>query len=279
MRQGRPSFTASAVAFCRGVAHVDPVAKDLLPPALALALRAGDVRERPWVAAAWNTLTFGLVDHVELRTRAIDRAVADGAAAGLAQLVILGAGLDARAHRLSALSGAVVFEVDHPSTQAYKREKVKGRAPIAREVRYVAVDFEKDALEDKLAGAGHRADVATFWIWEGVMPYLPPAASAATLDQVARRSAPKSRVAVTYGTPESTTLGAGFTAIARAGFRVIGEPLRGLVSAPAMAEALGARGFRVLEDTGPEAWPEATPTRRLYVLERLAVAERVSSVD
>jgi Leucine carboxyl methyltransferase len=59
------------------------------------------------------------------RTRLIDDLVSD-ARAWIGQLVLLGAGFDARAYRLSGLEQVSVFEVDHPATQQAKRE-VLGR--------------------------------------------------------------------------------------------------------------------------------------------------------
>src|SRR4051794_27504422 len=54
------------------------------------------------------------------RTAMIDAAVGEAVAAGCDQAVILGAGYDARAHRLPELARIDVFEVDLPPTQARK---------------------------------------------------------------------------------------------------------------------------------------------------------------
>src|SRR5262249_51882343 len=158
---------------------------------------------------------------IELRTRAIDAHVR---AARPAQLVLLGAGLDARAYRLPELQDTTVFEVDHPATQAYKRARISACRPLAREIRYVAVDFERDTRSEALVGSGHRSDLTTFWIWEGVVPYLRPAAIKDTLAQISRLSAKGSTVAVTYGTPEGTKV-RGMVPFARAAFQALGEPL------------------------------------------------------
>src|SRR5271166_6052530 len=112
MREGKPSFTAAAVAAARAVAGVDPLAPSLVEGTLSWVVRAGRTGMVP--AAALNVATLGLLDHIEMRTRAIDTAVREGVAAGAAQLVLLGAGLDARAWRMHELSGVHVFEVDHP---------------------------------------------------------------------------------------------------------------------------------------------------------------------
>ena len=138
---------------------------------------------------ATRMLSLGMVDHVSLRTAAIDDSVSASVAAGCEQLVILGAGLDGRAWRLEALRDVEVFEVDHPATQAEKRRRVARLAPRAREVRFVAVDFERQRLADRLAAAGHDATRATCWIWEGVTPYLVAPAIESTLHDIGDRSA------------------------------------------------------------------------------------------
>src|SRR5690606_25810776 len=144
---------------------------------------------------------FPLVDLMRARTVAIDEAIEDGVSRGSVQLVVLGAGLCARAWRMRSLADTIVFEVDHPATQSYKRARVDALEPKAREVRFVGVDFERDDLGAALEKAGHDASARTTWVWEGVTPYLTPAAIASTLDAVRARSAEGSTLVMTYGTP------------------------------------------------------------------------------
>lgn len=273
MRDGKPSFTAAAVAAARGVARIDPLATALLDGPLSLVVRAGRAGRAP--AAVINVATLGLVNHIEMRTRAIDQALRDAVDAGLRQLVILGAGLDARAWRMVELAEVRVFEVDHPSTQTFKRARVGSRPTEAKEVRFVAVDFGRDSLADALTTAQHDANAPTFWLWEGVTPYLPIEAIRTTLSAVAGRSARGSRIAVTYGTPQGSPLGITAVRVARLGFRVIGEELLGLVSPEAMHAELGAVGYRVLEDDSARDWGErfgGGRRRLLLVDEHLVVA-------
>jgi methyltransferase (TIGR00027 family) len=255
----------------RGIAGVDAAAIDLVPPIFAAAMRSS-----PRAVRAWNFATLGLVDHIELRTRHIDEALR--AAGAVEQLVILGAGLDARAYRVAELAKTVVFEVDHPSTQLYKREKVARREPLARAVRFVPVDFEHDSLEVALEAAGHEAAKRTFWIWEGVTPYLHLDAIRVTLGHVARRSARGSRIATSYATPDGSPLGPAFVRFALATFRVVGEEIRGMMTPEQMASELGAAGFEVLTDDGTDGWARAAgeekKKRILLVNERIVVAEK-----
>jgi methyltransferase (TIGR00027 family) len=273
VREGKPSFTAEAVAAARAVSGVDAVAPDLVDGPLSWLVRAG--RLGPGAPLAINLATLGLLDHIEMRTRAIDAAVREGVTAGATQLVVLGAGLDARAWRMPELSGVRVFEVDFPSTQATKRARIGSRRPEAKDVTFVAVDFARDSLQDRLAAAGQDASAQTFWIWEGVTPYLPLSATRATLAAIAARSAPGSRLAVTYATTAATTLGPGLLRVGLLGFRAVGESIVGLVSTPAMHDALRDAGFRVLDDASARDWAHRHGRGRPRILlidERLAVA-------
>ena len=116
------------------------------------------------------------------RTVAIDDAVR---AATAPQVVILGAGLDGRAWRMPELRDVTVFEVDHPDSQRVKRARVSALEPVARDIRFVPVDFTRDRLDDALAAAGHDATRATTWIWEGVVMYLELSDIDATLSVIA----------------------------------------------------------------------------------------------
>jgi methyltransferase (TIGR00027 family) len=275
VRVGRTSFTASAVSAARGIAGVDPIAASLADGALAALIR---VASRPGVRRLVNTAAFGLVDHAELRTLALDAVVRDAVADGVRQLVVLGAGLDARAWRMPELGDTTVFEVDHPSTQAYKRARIAARRATARDVRFIAIDFERDRLDDVLARAGHDATAATTWLWEGVTPYIAHDATRGTLAAVARRSATGSRVAVSYATPEASPTGPAVVGLAKLGFRAIGEPLRGLLAEADMRRELQDVGFRVTDDTSTADWARrhGGGRRRILLLdERLAVATRV----
>jgi methyltransferase (TIGR00027 family) len=171
------------------------------------------------------------------RTRAIDAIVRD-----VPQVVILGAGLDGRAWRLKSLSETVVFEVDHPDSQAVKRARVAALRQTAREIRFVPVDFTRDDLDTALAAAGHDAAKPTVWIWEGVVMYLALKDIEATLAIVQRRSAPNSRIAIVYHAPSWMLWMVGLV-VGR-----MGEPLRSSFKPQAMAALLTRYGLTVESD-------------------------------
>ena len=114
--------------------------------------------------------------------------------------MILGAGYDSRAYRFDALKDPIrVFEVDHPATQQAKLEgvrKIFGSLP--EHVRYVAIDFNQQTLEDCLAAHGYDPQAKTVFLWQGVTYYLEPAAVDSTLTFIARHAAPGSSVIFDY---------------------------------------------------------------------------------
>jgi methyltransferase (TIGR00027 family) len=217
--------------------------------------------------------------HVALRTAAIDLALREETARGLPQLVILGAGLDARAFRMPELKHTTVLEIDFPSTQALKKARAKDLTPAARELRFVPIDFEREALEDVLERAGHRRDQRTVWIWEGVTIYLDPNAIEATLRAVSARSAKGSTLLVTYGTLDMAPLLDGALAPAAPlvdfAFGLLGEPLRGRMTTDEAHALLSSSGFAPASDTGSREWAQAhlrgRPSRML-IGERLVRA-------
>ena len=227
---------------------------------------------RPW------TRLFPLVDFMRVRTLAIDETVAAAAEEGTGQLVVLGAGLCARAWRMPELQDSIVYEVDHLDTQRYKRTRLEGLEPKARAVRFVPVNFEKDDLVTSLQKAGHDAKAPTTWIWEGVTPYLTPTAIGTTIASVRSRSAPGSTFIITYGTPVAGRRSNGpkrvLYRLAYPLFRAIGEPISGLLSVEAMHEMLERQGFAIDDDA---TYGELAKRLRVraptpFVSERIAVA-------
>jgi len=285
MRANRSSATAELVAWLRAVATAHPeLARACQDPAAATLLdpRLGPLRSpSPRAARLLRHAAFGLVDHLALRTAGIDAALRDAAALGVSQVVTLGAGLDARAHRLPELGRARVIEVDHPATQAKKRARATRLGVGAAELVHAACDFGEVSLDEALTRAGHDVAAPTFWIWEGVTMYLPRPAVEATLDALAARSAAGSRLAMSYLTPERLRLSPRLGALAASALRLVSEPVLSSLTPADAARLLAARGFRVVSDVLPRetarsAGVTSRPLLPLAPDERLVVAERVA---
>src|SRR6185437_1053437 len=106
------------------------------------------------------------------RSRFAEDALRDAVARGVEQYVVLGAGFDTFAYR-NPFPSLRVFEVDHPATQARKRQRLaEARIDVPPFATFVPVDFATTSLADGLTNAGFRKDAAAFVSWLGVVPYL-----------------------------------------------------------------------------------------------------------
>ncbi len=120
------------------------------------------------------------------RSRVAEDALCAAVARGVAQYVVLGAGLDTFAYRNPFGESLRVFEVDRPATQAWKREKLReARIAEPANLSFVPVDLATQSLPDRLRPAGFRADQPAFFGWLGVTMYLPPQAVRRTLGYIA----------------------------------------------------------------------------------------------
>lgn len=187
-----PSRTALATAHARARHQVADRPLILTDPVVARLLGvtaeelAASVEPGPGGGAdCWPRRLF-----FAARARFAEDRVAAAAAAGVRQVVVLGAGLDTFAHR-NPHPDVHVFEVDHPATQAWKRRRLAA-AGIEQPatLTFAPLDFETGALAEALQSAGFsRAEPAVF-AWLGVVFYLTPDTVRATLDHIAGQARP-----------------------------------------------------------------------------------------
>jgi methyltransferase (TIGR00027 family) len=280
VKPGTASQTAVLVCMARAAAHgATPVAAFSDPTALALLPDDARTRVERYRAGGTpqgrrerfeRTFLARRADMMVARTVAIDEAVR---AAATPQLVILGAGLDGRAWRMGELRDTVVFEVDHPDTQREKLPRVVELGRCAKEVRFVPVDFARDALGAALEAAGHDPARATTWIWEGVVMYLEQKDIEATLAVISRRSAPGSWITIAYISPALIRWIAGYFV------RKLGEPFRSVFTAREMEALLSRYGFAVGRDEdvsaiGRALHPSLAKSTRPMRHLRIVTAER-----
>ena len=137
------------------------------------------------------------------RARFVEDLVTEQAGHGLAQYVILGAGLDTFAQRRPEIAARLrIFEVDQPGTQAWKRQRLIDLGfDIPDWLRLVPVDFGADeSWWERLVAAGFDPHRPTLVASAGVTMYLTRDANAATLRQVASL-APGSTFVTTFLLP------------------------------------------------------------------------------
>lgn len=105
-----------------------------------------------------------------IRTRFFDEALGDAQRDGLSQVVILAAGMDARAYRLPWRPATTVYEVDQPHVIAMKEERLAGEAPRCHRVA-VGVDLAED-WPKALRSKGFDPSARTAWLVEGLLQYI-----------------------------------------------------------------------------------------------------------
>jgi len=132
-----------------------------------------------------STVSRSMRAFMVARSRYAEDQLAAAVAKGVRQYVVLGAGLDTFAYR-NPFAQLRVFEVDHPSTQAWKRDQLQaGGIAIPERFAFVAVDFEKQTLNTELVAAGFTISQPAFFSWLGVTPYLSREAFQGTLRFIA----------------------------------------------------------------------------------------------
>lgn len=259
MIPAEPSRTAYRVALRRAAHQLldlppvlhDPLALAILRPEDAETLRADPVHYERGPTAPY------LRAFLAVRARFIEDQLVHARRAGLAQYVLLGAGLDTFAYRdPSPTLPLRVWEVDHPATQAWKRHRLaEAQIPVPPSVTFVPVDFERDDLGTALAQAGLDPEAGVLFAWLGVVPYLTSAAVRSTLGYIARVTTAAGGVVFDYAlAPEtlSPTQRLVYDGLA-ARVRAAGEPFQSGFTPEALLTDLRQLGFAVAEDLTPDA--------------------------
>lgn len=173
---------------------------------------------------------------------------------GTKQYVILGSGLDTFAFRKPEfLSKYRVFEVDHPLTQADKRERItRAGWTISDNLTFVPMDFTKDSLTERLIAAGFDPPAKSFFSWLGVTYYLSAEAINTMLSALSSICADGSTLVFDYpdenffDAPEKRVQNT--IMMAKAG----GEPMQSAFSYPELEKLLETHGFLIYELLTPD---------------------------
>jgi methyltransferase (TIGR00027 family) len=135
------------------------------------------------------------------RARFADEEVEAAVRRGVRQYVILGAGLDSFAWRRTDLMADIeLFEVDHPATQAWKKQRIDAAGlTMPTNIQFIDTDFSgSESLSLRMAEAGFDSERPSIWSWMGVVVYLRADAVESTLRDVAALAAPGSRLLASY---------------------------------------------------------------------------------
>ena len=261
MRKGY-SRTAEAVALARALQRTLPCGQRTLDDPYAAAflqnpyLRfvAGSRLSSRMLSGFLDFWATGGQEFLAIRARLADDQAREMAGLGLKQLILLGAGFDSMALRLqSSLEGVTVFEVDHPATQAIKR-KVIAKFGTPENIRFVAVDFERDDFVEKLMDAGFDPVHLSLVVWMGVSYYLTAEAMSRTLTQLRLSSSTGSRLIFDYilqGVIDGTSHNIRALMAARR-VALVGEPWIFGLRPEYVGEYLGGFGFNLINDYEPD---------------------------
>jgi methyltransferase (TIGR00027 family) len=196
--------TALAVAAFRAVATgaADPLIQD--PFAQLLVAPAGSA----WARLASPDLSWldddeqGLrahrlfCDYHAVRTHFFDEYFQAAVDAGIRQVVILAAGLDARAYRLDWPVGTTVYEIDLPDVLRYKTGVLESAGMVPNATRHsVSADLRGDWSAALLAAGFDRTQPAA-WLAEGLLTYLSAEAEGRLFAMLTALSASGSQIGV-----------------------------------------------------------------------------------
>jgi methyltransferase (TIGR00027 family) len=134
--------------------------------------------------------------YVAIRTRFFDDALLEATATGIHQVVILGAGLDARALRLPWPTGTRVFELDLPELFAFKERVIAQRGAEPRCDRVVIPVDLRDDWPAALEAQGFSRTRASAWLLEGLLMYLTEGERDHLYSRLGKLAAPDSRMAL-----------------------------------------------------------------------------------
>ena len=197
---------------------------------------------------------------VIVRTRYAEDALEAAVARGARQYVIIGAGMDSFALRQPAFAqGVQIFEIDHPSTQELKRQRVRECGiSLPDTLHFVPADLSQEDLGTALARSPFHGGQPTFFSWLGVASYLTRSANLATLRAVARCAAVDSELVFTYLDQREFDPDRQSEGIQRVRARVasVGEPFVSGFDPSQLASDLRGVGLILLEDLGGEALRE-----------------------
>jgi len=248
---GQPSRTALGAAAHRAAHQLledgrifeDPLALRILGQDAETVVR--EAQEHPFKRA--------MRLFIAARTRFAEDALAAAVERGVSQLVILGAGLDTYAYRCPFGGRLHIFEVDHPATQAWKRQQLAAAGiPVPGSLTFAPIDFERRTLSDGLTSAGFDPEVQTFFTWLGVVPYLTEEAIWSTLAFIA--GLPNgAHVVFDYGDPPESLSSEVRNVLENYAERVasLGEAWVSHFEPETLRAKLTDLGFSQIEDLGP----------------------------
>ena len=249
MLEGEPSQTALHVAAARAAHRRYDPPPHLLEDDRAEALlgeKALDLISIYADGGSWVLAENRLF--IPFRARYAEDRLAAAYRDGVRQLVVLGAGLDSYAFRRPAEQSALrVFEVDHPSTQRWKLQRIEALGwSIPDSVSFVPCDFETASVSEVLRDtASFVADEPAIVTWLGVVYYLTPDTARQALVDLSALLVPGSEVILDYQFPmeDLPPRYAELAAKMASYLEKVGEPQHNRYRPEALREVIRAAGY------------------------------------
>lgn len=259
MEPDRASWTARLAAYARAYhyAHDSPrVFEDFLAGTL-ITPEDRETMDKQWAPAVADSEPRRPGAHVLGRARYNEDKLSDAIDRGISQYVIVGAGLDTFALRRPDLQDRLrVFELDHPATQALKRDRLcQAALALPPHLHFCPTDFERESVGSSLSRSPFDPTVPTFFSWLGVTYYLTREAISNTLTSIGTVAAPTSELVMDYA-DSAVFLPANQSPQTRDLFvrlQSVGEPLISGFNPLTLTEELAAVGFELLEDLDAKA--------------------------
>lgn len=264
MKDDKPSATAYLIARSTYLLSRDPALGCLVPEQSAEFSRwftearcrfrrsLDAITNLSPVAGIFERLTIpGLKVHYALRKRYLEEFALDSLKRGTRQVVVIGAGFDTLALRLSLeFKETTFFEIDHPATQREKKRVIETHRLTRDNLHFVALDIaHKNLGESLLAQTLYSPRACTLFIAEGLLMYLSPAEVERIFRFIREHSGYESRFAFTF--VETRADGRiGFRKSSRivdAWLRLRGESFKWGIDRGQIADFLDARGFKLRE--------------------------------
>nr|CCA17771.1 Omethyltransferase putative [Albugo laibachii Nc14] len=188
------TYSAYFVAYIRAVesAREDRLFHDPFAETLA----GNNMIHPSFQAWKWDAPDPQTSNLIALQTRFLDEAI-DHRDHSIHQIVILGAGIDARSHRLESLRKTIVFELDQSEEILQYKEQVfrdANAVPKALQIHYIDTDLAEDSWDLLLYKNGFDKNVPTFWCMEGLLYFMNHGSLVKLVKIVDALSAPKSEL-------------------------------------------------------------------------------------
>jgi methyltransferase (TIGR00027 family) len=174
---------------------------------------------------------------------------------GVQQYVILGAGFDTFAFRRPELKDRLqIFEVDHPTTQALKRQRIATAIrQLPAHLHFVPVNFTHESLVDALKNSAYNPEKLSFFSWLGVTYYLTHDAIETTLQSIVKIAPSGSQIIFDYldadaFIPEKANRR---VQLLQNIARMVGEPMKSGFEPEKLAQKLNQLKLNLHENLGP----------------------------